>query len=247
MIDPISRRSQQIYEGVWGVLARLLLVPRHPPELPVQPDDKMLALHPAEGFLRYLKFQFWLGLAIVDGMILIAWLVLLIAEPIAGAVLAPLALAIAVLPDIVVYVGIHVLYDTTWYVLTRRSLRIRTGVWVLKEMTITFENVQNVTVNQGPLQRIFGIADVIVETAGGGAIQGPHGAMPNPLHTGVIRGVDNAKVIQGLIRERLGQSRTAGLGDELHAASGTSPQWRPEHVQALREIRDILRAAKPAL
>ena len=41
------------------------------------------------------------------------------------------------------------------------------------ETTITFENIQNVTVQQGPLQRLFGIADVRVDTAGGGG-GGPH-------------------------------------------------------------------------
>ena len=39
----------------------------------------------------------------------------------------------------------------------------------MHETTISFENVQNVEVRQGPLQRYFGIADVVVQTAGGGA------------------------------------------------------------------------------
>ena len=64
--------------------------------------------------------------------------------------------------------AMHLRYDTTWYVLTNRSLRIRRGIWMIHETTITYENVQNVSVNQGPLQRIFGIADVLVQTAGGG-------------------------------------------------------------------------------
>ena len=76
---------------------------------------------------------------------------------------------ILVAPDVIAYVAIHLRYDTTWYVLTDRSLRIRRGIWIIHETTISFENVQNVEVRQGPLQRYFGIADVIVQTAGGGA------------------------------------------------------------------------------
>jgi uncharacterized membrane protein YdbT with pleckstrin-like domain len=76
---------------------------------------------------------------------------------------------VLIAPDVIAYVGLHLRYDTTWYVFTDRSLRIRRGIWVIHETTITFENVQNVAVAQGPVQRYFGIADVIVQTAGGGA------------------------------------------------------------------------------
>jgi membrane protein YdbS with pleckstrin-like domain len=243
MSDPVRRASEWVYEGVWGILARAMLVPRTPPVLPVQPGEELLSLHPAMGYLRYLKFQFWIGVTLIDGTILVAWLFVLIAAPEIGILAAPIALVLAVVPDIVAYVAIHVYYDTIWYVLTRRSLRIRGGVWVLNEMTFTFENVQNVTVNQGPLQRIFGIADVVVETAGGTVIAGAHGAVTKSMHRGVLTGIDNAEAIQSLIRERLGQSRTAGLGDELHAQPHRAPTWGNDHIRALRDIRDTLRAA----
>ena len=38
----------------------------------------------------------------------------------------------------------------------------------VREMTVTFANIQNAPVNQGPIQRALGIADLQVETAGGG-------------------------------------------------------------------------------
>ena len=78
-----------------------------------------------------------------------------------GALLALPAAAVAILPDIVAYVAIHLRYDTTWYVIGRRSLRIRRGIWIINETTITFENVQNIHITQGPLQRYFGIADLV--------------------------------------------------------------------------------------
>ena len=72
----------------------------------------------------------------------------------------------AVLPDILAYIAIHLRYDTMWYVMTDRSLRCRRGIWVIFEHTITFENVQNVHVRRGPVQYFFGISTVVVETAG---------------------------------------------------------------------------------
>jgi membrane protein YdbS with pleckstrin-like domain len=114
---------------------------------------------------------------------------LLAAFPRAALWLAPVALAVAVVPDIVAYIAIHLRYDTTWYVLSRRSLRIRGGIWVIHEATITFENIQNVTVESGPIERWFGISNVIVDTAGGGqSSKDSEGKGKTNLHRGVISG-----------------------------------------------------------
>ena len=106
-----------------------------------------------------------------------------------GVVLALPFLALMFLPDIFAYVGIHLRYDTTWYVLTDRSLRIRRGIMTIHETTISFENVQNVEVTQGPLQRYFGIADVLVTTAGGGVASHGKGQTSSlGAHKGILQG-----------------------------------------------------------
>jgi PH (Pleckstrin Homology) domain-containing protein len=150
-----------------------------------------------------------------------------------------------VLPDLVAYLAIHLRYDTTWYVMTERSLRIRRGIWIIHETTITFENVQNVTVNQGPIQRFFGIADVLVETAGGGSQHAEaHGGPTMAGHRGLVEGVSNAPEIRDLLMQHLRRSRFAGLGDELvHVpARPAAPAWTAEHLAALREIRGAAEA-----
>src|SRR4029450_5644495 len=99
--------------------------------------------------------------------------------------------------------------------MTTRSLRIRRGIWTIHETTITFENVQNVEVNQGPVQRLFGVADVRGDTAGGGGPPAGYdgqAAMNTPR--GLIEGVSNAPQIRDLILSRLRRSHFAGLGDE---------------------------------
>ena len=168
MSQALVRASEWLYHGIWAVLVRWFRVPAEPPTLPAVAAEPIQSYRPAAGFLRYLKFQFWLLLIVIDGGLLIVWLVLLVLVPLAGVLITPLALAVIIVPAILGYVAIHLRYDTTWYVVSDRSLRIRRGIWVIHETTITFENIQNVTVNQGPLQRWFGIADVLVQTAGGG-------------------------------------------------------------------------------
>ncbi|MEK7793544.1 MAG: PH domain-containing protein [Candidatus Hydrogenedentota bacterium] len=230
-----------LYEGVCGQVTYWFRLPEGPPTLPIRDGRSIQRFHPAAGWLRYLKLFFWLGLTAIDGAILIGWLAVLLIAPLAGVILAPFAFAVAVLPDIVVYIALHLQYDNTWYVLSDTSLRIRSGVWVIKEMTITFENVQNVSVKQGPIQRYYGIADVVVETAGGG--QQPHGKGKSPLlatHEGKIEGVDNADEIRELIVGRMQRSRSAGLGDEKREQREPAAGWSRDHTAALREIRDLL-------
>ena len=60
-------------------------------------------------------------------------------------------------------------FEKRWYVVTDRSLRLREGIVNVREMTITFANIQNISISQGPIQRALGIADLRVDTAGGSA------------------------------------------------------------------------------
>lgn len=115
-------------------------------------------------------------------------------------------------------------FEQHWYLVTDRSLRIRTGLVVIREATMSFANLQQVEVRQGPLQRLLGLADVRVQSAGGGdggaRHDGSGGSPDDALHTGVFHGVEHADAIRDLILERLRQFRQAGLGDPDDAPVG---------------------------
>jgi membrane protein YdbS with pleckstrin-like domain len=239
----LEQTSAWLYRGIWGVLTQWFRVPAEPLSLPVTAGERLESFRPSEGFLRYLKFRFWVALFAVDTALTVGWIILTLARPTLALWLAPVALAVIVLPDIVAYVAIHLRYDTTWYVLTRRSLRIRRGIWVIHETTITFENIQNVSVDSGPLERWFGIANVVVDTAGGGPSKDSEGKSSSNPHRGIIEGIENAGEIRNLILNRLKLSRSSGLGDELSDKHGLGPQ----HVAVLREIRDSLLQPRPRL
>lgn len=244
MSGVFDRTSREIYRGVWAVFVDLLRVPDQSPTLPVAPGGEVRSFQPAEGFLRYLKFLFWLVLLLVDFGLLALWLVIYYHSPLAAWIVALPMLALIILPDIVAYIAIHLRYDTTWYVLTDRSVRIRRGIWIISETTITFENVQNVTTDQGPLERYFGIANVRIQTAGGGGGD-PHGV--SSAHIGRIEGIADAATVRDLILARVRASRSAGLGDERTSESRgarAGAAWSPEAIALLREIRDLaVRAA----
>jgi membrane protein YdbS with pleckstrin-like domain len=232
----VARRT---YAGLWLVLRTLLKLPTEPPTLPAGGNRKVEGFRPGEGWLRYLTFRFWVVLILFDGAILVGWIVLLFVDPFWAAVLAVPALIVAVVPDVIASIAIRLRYDTTWYVLSDRSLRIRRGLWTLHETTITYENVQNVAVRQGPLQRWFGIADLVVQSAGGGGATASKGADPSGGHVGVLEGLADAARVRGIIIERARRSRSAGLGDETPDRAAAR-SWTGAEIAVLREIRDAV-------
>lgn len=238
----VEAASAWVYRGVWRVLVDWFRVPHEPPTLPAFAGEAVASFRPSAGFLQYLKFFFWIILVIIDAALILLWVIILVASPVVGMVLALPFWFVIIVPDIIAYVAIHLRYDTTWYALSERSMRIRRGIWVIHETTITYENVQNLKIDEGPLQRFFGIANVVVETAGGGGGGGPHGEQAGAAaHQGLIEGVSNAREIRDLILAQLRKSATGGLGDEAHpvghamATRGMSA----ECLGVLREIRDL--------
>ncbi|MHC4948751.1 MAG: PH domain-containing protein [Planctomycetota bacterium] len=235
-----QRGAAWVYSGIWSALVEWFRVPDRPPAAPAAaPGERHDTFQPAPGFLGYLKFWFVVVLVVVDIAIVVAWVAILLEKPWLGGVLAIPALLLAVVPDVLVYIGLHLRYDTTWYVLTDRSLRIRRGIWVIHETTITYENIQNVEVKQGPIQRLYGIADVIIETAGAGGSGGSQHAVSNK---GLIEGLADAPRVRDLLMDQLRRSRSAGLGDEHEPARARAARWTSAHLDALREVLAEVRA-----
>jgi membrane protein YdbS with pleckstrin-like domain len=171
------------------------------------------------------------------------------------------ALALAA---VIFFVALHILaalfhlavvrlnFEKRWYIVTDRSLRVREGVTTVREMTVNFANIQNISVSQGPLQRILGIFDLRVDTAGGGGATSAHGHnISQNLHTAWFRGIENANQVRELIQDRLRHLKDSGLGDheELRHAGSTPgiPVTSPDFIAALRSIHEEARALRLSL
>lgn len=150
-------------------------------------------------------------------------------------------LILLVLHSLFTLAVVHLDFEKRWYVVTDRSLRIREGVATVKEITFTFANIQNLSITQGPIQRMLGIADLKVETAGGGSMAARHPQQQQAalnLHTAFFRGINNADEVKHLIGERMRGHRDAGLGDhDDHAARVlTGIIGSPEVMDALEAV-----------
>ena len=144
-------------------------------------------------------------------------------------------------------------FENRWYMVSNRSLRIREGLVRMKELTMTFANVQHVGIRQGPLQRILGIADVEVRTAGGAAATTQHNTAGT--HTAYFAGIRDAKAVSDIIRERLRLHRDSGLGDPddipvltpaPEALPGSSTDIRDAATALAFEAAALRQALRPA-
>ena len=144
--------------------------------------------------------------------------------------------AFVLIARIVALVVVRLDFEQRWYVITDRSLRVREGILQVREATVTFANIQNISISQGPIQRLLGIADLRVDTAGGGggAAHNQHGT-PN-LHTVRCRGVDNANAIKELMQQRLRHLKDSGLGDHEELIARPTTAVASNFVAALRQV-----------
>ncbi|MCH2143984.1 MAG: PH domain-containing protein [Phycisphaerales bacterium] len=237
-----------VYRGIKGLVARILRIPLEPASIPVNSGELLDSFHPAPGWIRLRRIQVLLaafsavviniGLAVGFSLLnknsdWMGWLFLL---------------PVIIIPCLLKITLLRLQYDCTWYVLTARSLRIRRGLWVIHETTITYANIQNVTVRQGPIERLFGLSNIEVETAGGGGTSsdssGPSG---DSSHTGRIEGVNDPEALRDRIMSQVRKSRSSGLGDEpeqirVAGSVGADADWS-RLAGLLREIRDDLQGA----
>jgi membrane protein YdbS with pleckstrin-like domain len=136
-------------------------------------------------------------------------------------------------------------FELRWYLLSDRAIRIREGIATVREKTIALANIQNISIQQGPLQRLLGIADLEVRTAGGGSDE-QHGKKKpgiEPLHVAYFRGIDNAPELRDLLRDAVRLHRNTGLGDPDEPSHQEEPDDVYGAAMGLLEEARLLRAA----
>ncbi len=245
----------------WGTLARWLRIPQEPPAIPPGSHRWARSFRPAESFLRYLRFQYLMGVGVLALFMVpigvgIAISVADAPPPTAFIVILSLVAGGLVTLALVGFLMLRLRFDTTWYVMTDRAVRVRRGVLTIRELTVTLDNVQNVKVTRGPIQRWLGIGNVAVETAAAGPADPQSGT--TSASSLVLEGVADPQALRDRITERMRAARSSGLGDADEPTSRERPRttspgrstdgrpragagWTPAHLEALREIRAAVR------
>jgi uncharacterized membrane protein YdbT with pleckstrin-like domain len=158
-----------------------------------------------------------------------------------------IAVVFALIGVVLTLVLVRLDFEKRWYVVTNRSLRVREGVFKIREATVTFANIQNISISQGPLQRALGVADLRVDTAGGGGSASAQGKQEGEnMHTTWFRGVNNAGEIRELMQQRLRKLKDSGLGDHDDQPANRPLREDSEILGALRELRAEASALRQA-
>lgn len=230
---------------------RIMRVP-HTPEPPPGSPPRVFRAAPNFFKLRALHFLFT-QLLVVFGLIWAMWFVSFVAKsdaplPVVWVlrIFEAFGLVAVVFRFLFGWMIVRLDFDLRWYMVSDRALRIREGISTVREKTIALANIQNISIKQGPLQRLLGIADVEVKTAGGGgeSHESKKGARSEPMHVAYFRGVDNAEEIRNLVSEGVRRQRDAGLGDpdephHPHPADGDVPAAIAELLAEARALRAI--------
>lgn len=231
-----------MYDRARAVLGRWLALPDEAPTLPASPGARVVSFHPDTGYLRYLQLAYWSVAAPLALLFLVVSITPILGRyPEAAPWLLPVV-ALLVLVLVVLHLAVRLRFEMTWYVMSDRSLRLRRGVFSIEEKTMTFENIQNVKVRQGPVQRLFGISSVIVETAGARSRDGEGSGSSGSR--AVIEGVARPEEIREQVLLRVRRSRSSGLGDEEPARPDAGAGWTREHLEVLQQIRDAARSLR---
>ena len=203
-----------MHETAKRALLRLLRVPAEP-KPPEGTPESIRVFRAGRNYYRW-RLVMWGTLQLAIGLALASlFLIPAPRKPPPALVLAlfrageAVAIGIWALSLPVTYFKQRLDYEMRWYIVTDRSLRVRAGIWSVQELTMTFANIQDIRISAGPLQRLLGLADVRVTSAGGGG-DSEH---LSTSHMAKLSGVDCAEAIRDLVVERLRRYRDAGLGD----------------------------------
>jgi len=226
-----------------GFLLGLLKVPPEP-EAPDGSPESIRIFRAGRNYLRWRIFAWAMSQVAVAFFFLMFSLPLILPKskisPTArGVWIAILVFGVAIWAALAIFSLLlqRLNFEQRWYIVTDRSLRIRTGIWSVQEITMTFANIQDLRIARDPLQLVLGIADLRVSSAGGGG--GEAAKAGRSSHNAVFSGVADAESLRDLIVERLRRYRDAGLGDpEKHAPIDT----QAAAAELLAEAR-ALRAA----
>jgi uncharacterized membrane protein YdbT with pleckstrin-like domain len=244
-------------------IARFFKVPPEP-EPPMGSPGSVRVFNAAPGYLNYRRVM-WLLKQLGTGVGIVFGLVVVMTEFDFGGVpfgaelwtiIEALAVAGFLVQIPITYLMVRLDYRYRWYMITDTSLRIREGIITVRERTMTFANIQNLSLKQGPVQRLFGISDLQVRTAGGGGSEGSEESKQglseaDNMHLGYFRGIDNAEAVRDLILEQMRGYRDSGLGDPdepvSEPAARTAPDDRGDLVAAARELLAEARALRTAI
>jgi len=165
----------------------------------------------------------------VIGLIVLVILALFVERVVFGICLAGWLIVM-----LLILLWIPAFYKSLEYVIDSDSVKAKAGVFWRKHVTIPYTKVTNLDVTQGPIERIFDIGTIHVQTAGAGGQQGAKAEQK-------LVGIRNLDGLKDTIMERIRDYTIAGLDKSKEAvAQEEGSQIFERILKELKAIRQVL-------
>ncbi len=199
----------------------------------------MKTLRPETDLLKYWRWH-W---AVWTIILCVPQFILALGLPYPGSLILGISCAVCVLIAIALRVYIPLYFDTLTYTIEDDLVMGTRGVLWKKRVTVPFRKITNIDVSQGPVQRLFDLGTIHVQTAG---TAGPQGATAELRIEGMKQFDELRDEILQLLRGFFQTSATspAAAAPDARSAAGSVPDHRGADMQAvveeLRAIRALL-------
>jgi hypothetical protein len=138
-------------------------------------------------------WQFINGFWFVLGAIILLLLLLFAGEP----VIIGFLLAVWLLMFLLIAIYLPAFYKTLEYVVDNDAVRLKKGVFWRIRTTVPYSKITNMDITQGPVERLYKISHIRIQTAGASGTQG----VPAEL---IMSGIRDSEALKDMIMSRIG-------------------------------------------
>ncbi len=186
-----------------------------------------------------LKIVWYIALAFFTFLISAMFSPLIFVEPVGFLVM----FVILLIPVFLIAIWIQFYFNTLDYEIDDEEIRIKKGVFWKRSTTIPHLKITNVDITQGPVERMFEIGQIHIQTAGAGGAQGarPEIVMPGVKNFNSVKDT----ILQRVHRERLGITAKQTVQSKTVIQETTSEQniVFQDILKELKEIKALLKKA----
>jgi len=185
-----------------------------------------IAVQPEKG-LRSLWLLIW-AIWFIIGLMALA--ILMVANPLVFG----LIIFIWLITMILILLWIPAFYNSLQYTIEDDYVRSDSGVFWKKHVTVPFNKITNIDITEGPLQRMFGIGTIHLQTAGAGGQQGPKAELR-------LLGIRNLDWVKDIIMEGTrGHKIAEAVQVKNEAVQQSDSQTLEQMLKELSSIRKLL-------
>ncbi|MCB2204513.1 PH domain-containing protein [bacterium] len=193
----------------------------------------MKTLRPDPDLRKYWRWHWAVWMIIM----LVPLFILALGLPWPGYLISGIAFVVMLFIFILIRIYIHLYFDTLSYTIEDDLVMGTRGVFWKKRVTVPFRKITNIDISQGPVQRMFNLGTIHVQTAGAAGAQG---AVAELLIVGMKEFDALRDEILALLRAFYRQSTPVSAEEPAVPPAASSDASTAQLLEEVRAIRSLL-------